>query len=112
MAEHQTEDDPYLVSAVVDDFAVADEAALDEVDDDTSDLAETSIVVNQSIIDEIEEYCNTAIAETNSFDILQLPTNATEEQKLAVYDEMFRYKGLVHHLRQIQTIIQNKVKEK
>lgn len=112
MAEHQTEDDPYLVSAVVDEFAVADEEALDAADDDTSDLAETGVVVNQSIIDEIMDYCKTAIEESNSFDVLQLPTNATDEQKLAVYDEMFRYKGIVHHLRQIQTIITNKVEEK
>lgn len=109
----QTEDEPYLVSSVVDNFAVEDEAAMDELDDDdTSDLAETGELVNGSIIDEIEEYCKTAIAESNSFDVLQLPTNPTPEQKLAVYDEMFRYKGLVHHLRNIQTIIQNKVKEK
>lgn len=108
----QTEEDAYLVSSTVDEFAVADAEILDELDPEADeDDLETDQIVNKSIIDEIQAYCKTAIAEYNSFDVLQLPTNATEEQKLAVYDEMFRYKGLVHHLRQIQTIITNKVEE-
>jgi len=107
----QTEEDAYLVSSTVDEFAVADAEILDELDGDDADELETDQVVNSSIIKEIEDYCKTAIAESNSFDVLNLPTNATPEQKVAVFDEMFNYKGIVHHLRQIQTIINNKIKE-
>lgn len=103
-----TEDNEYLVSSTVDEFAVADEEALD---DDEVDELETDQVINASIIKEIQEYCATEVAKGNSFDVLNIPQNATDEQRLAVFNEMAIHKGVVMHLRNIQTIITNKIKE-
>lgn len=45
------------------------------------------------------------------FDSLNLPANATPEQKIAAFDEMAIHKGLVLHLRKYKIMIDNKIKE-
>lgn len=102
-----TEDDDYLISGAVDEFAIADEEALDDEDGEF----DTEQVVNSGIIKEIQQYCTDEIASGNTFDILNIPQNATDEQKLAVFNEIAIHKGVTMHLRNIQTIITNKVKE-
>jgi hypothetical protein len=99
MAHQPTEDVPYNI----DDFALEDESAMSMGDEDQT--AETKL------IQEIRNYCKKAIAQHNSFDVLQIPQNAKPDEKIAVFDEMFNHKGLVHHLRQIEEIINNKVRE-
>lgn len=106
----QIEDEDYLVSNAVDDFAIADEAALDSVEEDIDD-DELEQNVNAQAINEIRQYLKDNIAVHNSFDVLQLPQNAKPEEKIAVFDEMFNHKGIVYHLRQIEQIINTKVKE-
>lgn len=86
-----------------------DPFAIDESEDVVTDDEDTT--VETILIKEIRDYCRKAIADHNTFDVLHLPQNATPEEKCAVFDEMFNHKGLVHHLRQIQEIINNKVKE-
>lgn len=96
----QTEDTPY---SHIDDFAIEDEDITTAVDEDQT--AETLL------IKEIRKYLKENIAIHNTFDVLNLPQNATPEEKCAVFDEMFNHKGVVHHLRQIELIINDKVKE-
>lgn len=101
-----TEDEDYLISGEVDDFAFEDEnsptAGITEEEDQT---AETKV------IQEIRKYLKENIAAHNSFDVLNIPQNAKPEDKIAVFDEMFNHKGVVHHLRQIENIINSKVRE-
>jgi hypothetical protein len=99
MNHEPTEDVPYEI----DDFALEDESTIDNGDEEQT--AETKV------IQEIRKYLKDNIASNNSFDVLNLPQNAKPEEKIAVFDEMFNYKGVVHHLRQIEQIINNKVKE-
>jgi hypothetical protein len=94
------EDAPY---GGVNPFALAD--------DDNAALDEEDQTIETELIREIRAYVNNAIAEHNSFDVINMPQNAKPEEKVAVFDEMFNHKGLVHHLRQINAIIDNKVKE-
>jgi hypothetical protein len=96
-----TEDIAY--DAPIDEFAFEDEA--------TIGVAEEEQTVETKLTQEILAYCDKAIGEHNSFDVLNIPQNATHEQKIAVFDEMFNHKGLVHHLRQIQAMIKTKVRE-
>jgi hypothetical protein len=99
MAHEPTED----ITGDIDPFALVDEERIEEED--------KKLNPQNSLIKELRAYCKKAIAEHNSFDVLSLPQNATPEQKVAVFDEMFNHKGLVHHLRQIESIINDKVKE-
>lgn len=99
MAHEPTED----ITGDIDSFAI------DDSDDSMTDTEDQT--VETVLIREIRNYCKKAIAEHNTFDVLHLPQNASPEEKCAVFDEMFNHKGLVHHLRQIQQIINNKVKE-
>lgn len=97
-----TEDDNYLVSGEVEGFAIDDSAELDSNDED--------MTVETVLIREIRKYIRDTVALHNSFDVLNLPQNATDVDKIAVFDEMFNHKGIVHHLRQIEGIINNKVR--
>lgn len=99
MAE-PTEDIPYTAP----DFAISDSAV--EVDSEEKKLSPRNALVK-----ELRAYTQKAISDHNSLDVLQIPQNATPEQKIAVFDEMFNNKGLVFHLRQIEQIINDKVKE-
>jgi hypothetical protein len=100
-----TEDEDYLISGEVDDFAIEDENADEAGVGDEDQTAETKV------IQEIRTYLKTAIAEHNTFDVIELQNNATPEQKIAAFDMMAIHKGLIMHLRNVQTIINNKVKE-
>lgn len=100
MTEAQQIDPDY---SHIDDFAIEDAGATTAADED--------LTVETRLIKEILDYCKKAIGDHNSFDVLHLPQNATPVEKAAVFDEMFNHKGLVHHLRQIENIIKNKVKE-
>lgn len=98
------QDDTDYIPSTVDDDMVPD-------DDDDSITLDDEQAAETKVIKEIRDYCKKAITDHNSFDVLNIPQNATPEQKCAVFDEMFNHKGIVHHLRQIQNIINNKVKE-
>lgn len=100
-----TEDDDYLISGEVDDFAIEDDTTDDAGVDEEEQTAETKV------IQEIRKYLKENIAAHNSFDVLNIPQNAKPEDKIAVFDEMFNHKGVVHHLRQIEQIINSKVRE-
>ena len=106
MPGRETEDD-YLISDTVDEFAVADKEALD----DEPDEFDTEQVVNVRTIQEILAYCDEEIAKSNSFDVLNIPQNATDEQKIAVFNELAIHKGVVMHLRNIKAIITDKARE-
>lgn len=100
------EDEDYLMSdGLVDDFAVEDDTNPDAGVADEDQTAETKV------IQEIRAYLKTAIAEHNTFDVIELANNATPEQKIAAFDMMAIHKGLIMHLRNVQTIINNKVRE-
>lgn len=99
-AEEPNED----VNYEVDSFAIEDLP-------DTSDELE-GISPESALVQELRAYLDKALAEHNSFDVLHIPQNATPEDKVAVFDEMFNHKGMVHHIRQLQQIINNRVKEK
>lgn len=98
MTHEPTEDVPYEV----DDFATSD----DEPDTDTPDQT-----VETVLIKDLRKYLKEAIVEHSSFDAIHVPANATPEQKIAAFDDMAIHKGLVMHLRNVQQIINNKVKE-
>lgn len=97
-------DEEYLVSGAVDDFAIEDET-------DDIGIADEEQSVETKVIQEIRTYLKTAIIEHNTFDVIELANNATTEQKVAAFDMMAIHKGLIMHLRNVQTIINNKVRE-
>lgn len=66
---------------------------------------------HKSVLVEVSEELARDIAEHNSFDCLNLPKNATTEQKAAVFDEIAVHKGLAVHLSKYKTMIDNKIKE-
>lgn len=100
MTHQPTED----ITGDIDPFAMED-----EVDDNLVEAEE--MTAETVMVKEIRAYLKENIAIHNSFDVLNLPQNATPEEKSAVFDEMFNHKGIVHHLRQIQQIINGKIKE-
>lgn len=95
----QTEDIDYSV----DSFAIED-SIVDKPDDSVQ-------VANGSAIKEIDDYLEKAIVEHNTFDVLNLPTNPTEKEKLAAFNMMAIHKGLVMHLRRIKSIIKEIAEE-
>lgn len=102
MAHLPTED----ITGDIDPFAVEEEDNVDDLRETTEELTVETVLVR-----DLRKYCKEQILVHNSFDVLNLPQNATPEEKCAVFDEMFNHKGVVHHLRQIQQIINSKVKE-
>lgn len=99
MTHEPTEDISYEIS----DFAIADDVA-DVVSDD-------ELTAETMLIREIRKYLDQAIAEHNTFDVINLPANAKPEDKIAAFDDMAIHKGLVMHLRGVQNIINGKVRE-
>jgi hypothetical protein len=95
----ETEDIDYQI----DDFAI------DDIPTDTDE--DKKLSPRNALVKELRAYLKKAIGDHNSFDVLNIPQNAKAEDKIAVFDEMFNHKGLVHHLRQIEQIINDKVKE-
>lgn len=98
-------DEEYLISGEVDDFAIEDDIS------DDAGIQGDEQTVETKLIQEIRAYLKTAKAEHNTFDVLDLPNNATQEQKVAAFDMMAIHKGVTMHLRNIETIINNKVRE-
>lgn len=94
----QTEDIPYEV----DEFALEDTTLESDPEDQT---AETTL------IRKIRSYLKTEIQKSTTFDVINLPANATPEQKIAAFDEMAIHKGVAMHLRNVQQIINDMVKE-
>lgn len=100
------EDEDYLVSTAVDEFAVADEDALDSVDDELDD-DELEQNVNAQAVNEVKQYLVEAIKEQDSIDQIDL----TEGAKMTPTQQIAVHKLVKQHLINIQTIIINKVKE-
>lgn len=101
----QIEDEDYLVSSAVDDFAIADEDALDNPDLDEDDELET--LVTTQAVNEVKTYLVEAIKEQDSIDQIDL----TEGAKMTPTQQIAVHKLVKQHLINIQTIIVNKVKE-
>jgi len=92
----QTEDVPYTAP----DFATPEKET--ENDEDQP---------NKSVLLDVAEYCAKAIAEHNTFDVIDMAPGSTPEQKIAAFDDMAIHKGVVMHLRNIKNIIEDKIKE-
>lgn len=100
----QIEDEDYLVSNAVDDFAIADEDALDNPDPDED---EVETLVTTQAVNEVKTYLSEAIKEQDSIDQIDL----TEGAKMTPTQQIAVHKLVKQHLINIQTIIVNKVKE-
>ena len=100
----QIEDEDYLVSSAVDDFAIADEDALDNPEPDEDEL---ETLVTTQAINEVKTYLSEAIKEQDSIDQIDL----TEGAKMTPTQQIAVHKLVKQHLINIQTIIVNKVKE-
>lgn len=106
MTRQLEEDENYLVSTAVDEFAVADEDALDSVDEELDD-DELEQNVNAQAVNEVKQYLVEAIREQDSIDQIDL----TEGAKMTPTQQIAVHKLVKQHLINIQTIIINKVKE-
>lgn len=106
MTRQLEEDENYLVSTAVDEFAVADEDALDSVDEDLDD-DEIEQNVSALAINDVKTYLKEAIAEQDSIDQIDL----TEGAKMTPTQQIAVHKLVKQHLINVQTIIINKVKE-
>lgn len=104
MAIPATEDEDYLVSGAVDEFAIADEDALDNPDIDEED---TDQVINSQLFIEINKYLDEAITEHNSVDIIDL----TQQAKMNPTQQIAVHKCVVQHLRAIKQMIKDKREE-
>lgn len=100
----QIEDGDYLVSSAVDDFAIADEDALDNPDPDED---EVETLVTTQAVNEVKTYLSEAIKEQDSIDQIDL----TEGAKMTPTQQIAVHKLVKQHLINIQTIIVNKVRE-
>lgn len=85
----------------VNDFAVAEPERAVTTDDDSAN--NTLIRLRKDIEADIREH--------NSFDVLNLPANATDEQKIAVFNEIAIHKGLALKLQAYKETITNAIKE-
>lgn len=85
------------------DYRISDHAVAEE--EKTSD--EDQSLVNDETIKEIEKYVDEAIAEHDSFDLIDL----TEQAKMTPTQQIAVQKLVISHLRNIKEIISNKVKE-
>ena len=94
----QNEDIPYNVS----DHAIEDA----QIEDNDAELS-----AEVKLVKKIRAYLKKAIIESESTNVLNLPANATPEQKIAVFDEIAIHKGVAMHLRNVEEIINNMVKE-
>lgn len=95
MAE-PTEDIPYTAP----DFAI------DDSSDDVSN-GETQLSPQNALVKELRKYIAEAELEHNSFDIIDL----TEQAKMTPTQQIAVHKCVVQHLRNINGIINDKVKE-
>lgn len=88
-----TEDIPYNVS----EFATPEPEK--RIDDDDQP--------NKSVLLEVRKYLKEAIVEHNSLDTIDL----TEQAKLTPGQQIAVSKQVVHHLRSVETIVNDKIKE-
>lgn len=88
----QTEDIPYNVS----DFATPEVEK--KADPDQS---------NKSVLLDIQKYLQEAIAEHNTFDVIDL----TEQAKMTPTQQIAVHKLVAEHIRNIKSTIDNKIKE-
>lgn len=93
----QTEDIPYSAP----DFATPDD------DNKATDVDQP----NKSVLKEISEDMAEDIKNHEGFDVINLPANATPEQKIAVFDEIAIHKGLAMNLRKYKAKLDDKIKE-
>lgn len=89
----ENEDIPYNVS----DFATPDKKE-EQVDDDQA---------YKGVLLEVQKYLDDAIAEHNSFDVIDL----TESAKMNPTQQIAVNKQVVHHLRAVKVEVDNKLKE-
>ena len=97
----QTEDEEYLISGEVDPFAIEDDTSPD------AGMAEEDQTTETKLIQEIRNYLRDQIKTHNSFDAI-VPE---AEGVMTTQQQVQMHKSVVIHLRQIQTIINNKVRE-
>lgn len=88
----ETEDIPYNVS----EFATSEDEK--QADDDQP---------NKSVLLEVQKYLEEAIAEHNTVDCIDL----TEQAKMNPTQQIAVHKVVVSHLRDVKTIVDNKIKE-
>lgn len=86
----------------VEDFAIADDERPKTEDSDQG---------NKSVLVQVSDEMAKDIADNNSFDVINLPANATQEQKVAAFDDMAIHKGLALYLKKYKLMIDNKLKE-
>lgn len=89
----ETEDIPYN----------APEFATPEDDKKTDDDDQP----NKSVLLEIQKYLKEALAEHNSFDVIDL----TEASKMSPTQQIAVHKLVGHHLKAVKTVVDNKIKE-
>lgn len=94
----ETEDIPYTAP----DFATPDEEQESE---------EVVLSKDSALVKAVRKYLQDAIKNHSSFDVINLPANATPEQKIAAFDDMAIHKGLVMHLRSLQQVLNNIIEE-
>lgn len=94
----QTEDAPYTH---IDDFALDDESNEGTVAADEDQTAETTV------IKEIRAYLKKAIKEHNTLDVV----HPEAENTMTTQQQVTMHKQVVIHLRNIQQMINSKVKE-
>lgn len=61
----------------------------------------------KGVLLEVQTYLSDAIAEHNSFDVIDL----TEQAKMTPTQQIGMHKNIVHHLKSVKTQIDNKLKE-
>ena len=94
----QNEDIPYTS---VDDFASS------EPDNKRTDIDQA----NKSVLVQLSKDIGEDIKASNSFTVINLPANATRDQKVAAFDEMAIHKGLAMHLARYKQLVDDKIKE-
>jgi len=96
-----TEDEDYLISGEVDDFAIEDDAS------DNAGVADEDQTAETKLIQEIRKYLKENIATHNSFDAI-IPE---AEGVMTTQQQVQMHKIVVIHLRQIEQVINTKVRE-
>lgn len=91
MAE-PTEDIPYSAP----DFATPEKE--NEPDEDQA---------YKGVLVDVQKYFDDVIAENNSFDVIDL----TETAKMTPTQQIAVHKSIVHHLKHVKTMVNNKLKE-
>lgn len=89
------------------DYSTVDEFATPDDDNKSVDPDQP----NKSILIQLSKDIARDIKAHSGFDILNLPINATPEQKIAVFNEIAIHKGVAMNLKKYQSMINNKIKE-